>query len=215
MDIDRIISVLLADAQPLYREGIKSVLTEVKGIKIVGEVDNNQELLVKLRTFQPDVLILDYNPRYFDSDGLLTSLKNAGKCKVMILSSEDKKWNIIQSLNFNVYAYLTKNATPEEVITAIRKMAKGEKVFCQIVLDLLMQEQLSTSSGTKSASQFSERELEISKLIAYGKKTKQIAEQLFLSPHTVHTHRKNIMRKLGVSSAIELSVKMKEIGVIN
>lgn len=208
--------IVLADSQPLYREGIKAMLKEEKDLEIVAEAKDTEELIPKLKTFAPQLLILDYNPKYFDSNGLLTWLKANTTCRVVILSSQERKWDIVKSLQLNVFAYLTKESSKEEIIKGLRSTAKGEKYFCSYVLNVLMEQNTDDQElkDQKIVQQLTERELEITKLIAVGKKNKEIAEELNVSPHTIHTHRKNILKKLGVSSALELSICAKEAGLI-
>ena len=211
------VNIVLADSQPLYREGIKAMLKEVEDLEIVAEAKDTEELIPKLKSFEPQILILDYNPKYFDSDGLLIWLKSNTSCRVVILSSQEKKWDIIKSLKLNVFAYLTKESSKEEILKGLRSTAKGEKFFCSYVLNVLMEQNATREEHNdfKEIQHLTERELEITKLVAAGKKNKAIAEELNLSPHTIHTHRKNILKKLGVSSALELSIYVKETGIID
>ena len=210
-------NIVLADSQPLYREGIKAMLKEEVDLKIVAEANDTDELIPKLKLFTPQILILDYNPNYFDSNGLLSWLKINTSCRVVILSSQEKKWDIVKSLQLNVFAYLTKESSKEEILKGLRTTAKGEKYFCSYVLNVLMEQNTigQKPRDLKEIQHLTERELEITKLVAAGKKNKEIAEELNISPHTIHTHRKNILRKLGVSSALELSIYVKEAGIID
>ena len=210
-------NVVLADSQPLYREGIKTMLKTEKDITIVAEASDTVELIPKLKSYAPELLILDYNPKYFDSNGLLSWLKLNTNCRVVILSSQEKKWDIVKSLQLNVFAYLTKESTKEEILKGLRSAAKGEKYFCSYVLNVLMKQntEIKESNNYVGIQRLTERELEITKLVAAGKKNKEIAEELNVSPHTIHTHRKNILKKLGVSSALELSIYVKEAGFID
>lgn len=211
------VNIVLADSQPLYREGIKAMLKEEVDLKIVAEANDTDELIPKLKLFTPQILILDYNPNYFDSNGLLSWLKINTSCRVVILSSQEKKWDIVKSLQLNVFAYLTKESSKEEILKGLRTTAKGEKYFCSYVLNVLMEQNTigQKPRDLKEIQHLTERELEITKLVAAGKKNKEIAEELNISPHTIHTHRKNILRKLGVSSALELSIYVKEAGIID
>lgn len=211
------VNIVLADSQPLYREGIKTMLKDEGDLEIVAEAKDTAELIPKLKLFTPQILILDYNPKYFDSNGLLSWLKANTSCRVVILSSQEKKWDIIKSLQLNVFAYLTKESTKEEILRGLRSTAKGEKYFCSYVLNVLMEQNNADEEpkDLKQIQHLTERELEITKLVAAGKKNKEIAEELSISPHTIHTHRKNILKKLGVSSALELSIYVKKAGIID
>ena len=195
--------IILADAQPMYRAGVKAVLEKEEQLQILAEANDAIELIPQLILHQPDILIIDYNPIYFESNGLLEWLKKNTACKVIIISSQDKKWNIIKSLQLNVYAYLTKESTEQEIIKGVKQALTGNKYFCQYILNLMMDQNNTTLEN--ELEKLTSRELEIAKLVATGKKNRDIADQLNISPHTIHTHRKNILKKLNVSSAAELA----------
>lgn len=199
--------IILADAQPLYREGIKTIISKQDGLEIVDEVGNNEELIQSLHTHNPHLIIIDYNPNFFDLNKFLDWLKNNSSCKVIIISSRDKKYDILKLLQLNVYAYLTKESTSNDILNAINGALLGEKFFCDYVLKLMNNNLFNAPS---EINKLTERELEIAKLVATGNKNKEIAETLIVSPHTIHTHRKNIMKKLNVSSAIELAELLKD-----
>lgn len=210
----RSISVVIADYQPIFREGIKSLLLERDEFDVIYEAGNTAELLRGLH-LGPDILILDFNPAYFDGARLAEALSVIPGCKVIIISSQDKKWNIFKSLEFNVYSYLTKECSIQEIIKAVQMASNGEKFFCSFIIDILLKHNLVYEPKNHALPWcLSERETEIVKLIAQGKINKEIARELFLSPHTVHTHRKNIMKKLGVHSAVELTNFAKENGLL-
>lgn len=195
--------IILADAQPMYRAGVKAVLEKEEQLEILAEANDAGELIPQLQLYKPDILIIDYNPVYFESNGLLEWLKKNTTCKVIIISSQDKKWNIIKSLQLNVYAYLTKESTDKEIIKGVSQALLGKKYFCQYILNLMVDQ--NNSILENDLEKLTQRELEIARLVATGKKNKDIADQLNISPHTIHTHRKNILKKLNVSSAAELA----------
>ncbi len=199
--------VILADPQPVFREGVKSLLTADPCIDYqVREASDTSELKKLLTDFRPDILILDYNPDYFDPDQLSLSLSVNNQCKVIIISSQEKEWNIIRSLDFNVYCYLTKECGKKDIYSAINSAIRGEKFFCSFILDVLLADRKRAASSriTCGVPCITGRESEIIRLIVRGKTNKEIAAELHLSPHTVHTHRRNIMKKLNVHSVAEL-----------
>lgn len=196
------VKIILADNQPIYREGIKNLFTPFSHLNIVEEVSEGEELRVSLEKYAPEILIIDYRKEYFEKNNVLEWLKEHSNCKVIILSSQDKKYEIFRSLQLNVYAYLTKESGGDQIISAVEGALKDKKFFCDFVLKLMLQQRGTSSVNVEK---LTKRELEIAQLIAKGKKNKEIAEELIVSPHTVHTHRKNILKKLNVSSAVELS----------
>lgn len=161
-------------------------------------------------------MILDYNPSYFDEKELSKALALQPECKVIILSSQDKKWQVFKSLKFNVYSYLTKECSELDVIKSIRMASKGEKFFCSFIVEMLLGEKDEwQNESAHIPSCLTERETEITKLVAQGLMNKEIADELSLSPHTIHSHRKNIMKKLNIHSAVELTNYAKEAGIVD
>jgi DNA-binding NarL/FixJ family response regulator len=197
--------IMLADAQPLFREGIKSLLSDHENSYLIEEAGNTRELSPALQSFHPDILILDYDPVYFDSDELNSALSVIPECRVIIISSQKKKQDILKSLEFNVYSYLTKECRVKEIQQAIHATMQGEKYFCAFVVDVLLADRKNSSHTPPFLSAgLTIRETEIIRLIVSGKANKEIAAALHLSQHTVHSHRRNIMKKLQLHSAVEL-----------
>lgn len=219
MTIANQISVVIADAQSVFRMGLRALLSDHPEIAVLAEAGSSRELLPLLNRHKPDILILDYNPQYFNSDDLTQSLTLLPDCKVIIISSQDKKWHIFKSLEFNVYCYLTKECGTPDIFRAIQSTARGEKFFCNFIVDVLLENNLLRNNNhNDDACQpnvLTERELEITRLIAAGKKNKEIASELNLSHHTVHSHRKNILKKIGVSSALELTTYAIKTGILD
>jgi DNA-binding NarL/FixJ family response regulator len=216
------IRIMLADAQPVFREGIKSILTGKEKPFIIREAGSIRELSPAIHVFKPDILILDYNPHYFDHGQLHSALSVLPACKVIIISSQKKRKHILKSLELNVHGYLTKESGKNEIKMAINAALQGEKYFCTFIVDVLLADKKATPKPTIVAdppeqenSSLTSREMEIIRRIASGKANKEVASEMNLSPHTIHTHRRNIMKKLQLHSAVELySFAMKK-GLVN
>jgi DNA-binding NarL/FixJ family response regulator len=112
-----------------------------------------------------------------------------------------------------VTSFLTKTCDETEIFSAVRAAAKREKFFCSKVLDVLLEKHFPGTDNC-AATELSVRETEIVRLVAEGYSSKDIAKMLFLSPHTVHTHRKNILRKLGIGSTSELVLYAVNTGLV-
>ena len=211
---DSSIRIVLADAQPVFRRGIRDLLSSHETLKVVVEASNTQEVVEALRQHRPDMLILDYNPVYFDGQRLARALEELPRCKVIIISSQEKRWNIFKSLSFNVYCYLTKECSLQDVEQAVRLAARGEKFFCAYIVEVLLGEKTNGGVGRHAPTCLTEREVEITRMVAEGRASKEIADLLSLSPHTVHTHRRNILKKLNLHSALDLANYAKEAGIL-
>jgi len=209
------IRLLLADSQYLIRLGLKSLLARNKHIKIVGESSNTEELLKKVHDLQPDVVLMDYkNSHHFNLEDIKEVKTISPSSKMLIISSDDDKNNIFKVIEYGINSFLTKECSEEEIMNAIVATAKNEKFFCNKILDIILAKHLSKDDDDCAPTELTVRELEIVGLITEGHSTKEIAEELCLSTHTVYTHRKNVMRKLNVNSASELILYAINTGLV-
>lgn len=206
------IRILLADAQPVFREGIRSLLVNQETPYLIQEAGNTDELRHVLLSYLPDILILDYNPSFFSPEEISTVAAHIPSCKVIILSSQQTKAHILRSLELNVYCYLTKECGKQELQEAITGALQGRKQYAPFIVDLLLDDR---RNSTNTHNVLTGKETAIVKQIASGKANKEIAAAMNLSPHTVHTHRKNIMKKLNLHSAVELASFAIERGLVN
>lgn len=196
------IRILVADAQAVFREGIRSLLVDQENPYVIQEAGNTDELRHVLLSFHPDILILDNNPAYFIPEVISTIPAQIPSCKVIIISSQQTKAHILRSLELNVYCYLTKECGKQELLDAITGVLHGRKQYAPFIVDLLLDDR---RNSAYMHNVLTGQETAIVKQIASGKASKEIAAAMNLSPHTVHTHRKNIMKKLNLHSAVELT----------
>ena len=200
------IRVLIADSHFLFREGIKSLLAMNSDMAIVGEAQNSAELQILLPAIAPEVVIIDFQqPGYFCKADLALVCETAPKTNILVIASNKNKEDILYSLEYGVNTYILKECGADEVVNAIYAAIRKEKFFCHKVLDAILEKTFpqNEENGCDPIS-LTDREVEIVKLIAEGLTTKDIAEKLFLSFHTISTHRKNIFRKAGITNSSEL-----------
>jgi two-component system invasion response regulator UvrY len=208
------IDALIADNQPLTVAGLELFLSEKQDIKVVGKVKKGEELVGLVEIFQPSLLIVDYNsPGYVALDDIRNAMASSSKTNVLILSSDNNKASILEALQLGVKGYITKECSLEEVGMAVQATAKGEKFFCHKVLDIIMEKHFSVAPESEPTV-LTTRETEILKLIAHGHSTQVIADTLFLSPHTVQTHRKSIIKKLNIKSPTEFVIYAMDLGLL-
>ncbi len=199
-------------------------MSKQESFDVVAEADNEAALMSVLQQRKPDVVILDYNQSAAFSISTVERIKAQHPAsRIMIMTDDEEKERIYKVLQLGVNCFLTKECGEEEVFDAIKAAGKQEKLFCTRVLDYLLEksfpEQSTPSPATPEVScsptPLSPREIEIVRLIAQGLIAKEIASKLNLSTHTIYTHRKNIMRKMGLSSASELILYAVEIGLVD
>lgn len=210
------INVLLAENHYLIRQGVKRILTDQTNIRLVGEALTMGDLQENLLTLQPDVLMIDYTSEIFEEQALKSALRQSPYTNILAITPTQTKSTLIKGIELQINSFLLKSCEREEILDAIQATAEGENFFCGKILEKVLEDENLESNdsyalidkiyATCEPLKISEREIEIIRLIAEGLTTKEIADQLFLSTHTIVTHRKNIMRKLGISNTAGLVV---------
>ena len=208
------IDALIADSQPLTVAGLETFLSVKQGINIVGKVSKGGDLIDLMEKLQPALLIVEYNiPGYISVDDIRNAMLTSTKTNVLLFSSDNNKESILEALQLGVKGYITKECSLEEVGMAVQSTARGEKFFCHKILDIIMEKHFSVTAESEPTV-LTTRETEILKLIAHGHSTQGIADTLFLSPHTVQTHRKSIIRKLNIKSPTEFVIYAMDLGLL-
>lgn len=196
--------VVIADSESLVRIGLSYLLRDKTDCEVVGMATNETQLSELLKTYKPDILILDYNqPRHFSPETLELVKKLSPKTKLLIISGDEDKRTIYRVLETGVNSYLSKHCDEKEILDALEATAKGEKFYCTNVLNHLLEKSFPKPDKCDPLP-LTPREIEIVQLVAEGLIAKEIASRLHLSTHTVYTHRKNIMKKLKLGSTSEL-----------
>ncbi len=198
------IRIGIADAHFVVREGFKAVLSRDPEFEIVGECVSGECIPGLLRK-GIDVLLFD-----FDSEGSI-SLDDLDRVHridpqvhVIMVSSHQEPAKVNRAMRQGVSGYLFKECDESEIINAVKFAKKGDRFFCNRVLDILVDTRRQENDPDCLPTRLSKRELEIVEQIVQGGTANEIAAKLCLSAHTVTTHRKNIFRKLGVRSTTEL-----------
>lgn len=209
------IKILIADAQYLVRVGLNSLLSSIKDFMVIGEAANTKELLQLTKDHHPNVIIFDYkNDKYFSQKDILEVQKISPNTNFLIISDDDSKTSIYKTIEMGVISFLTKECDKEEIIGAVYAAAKNEKFLCHKVIDIIIEKHIHNDMDACKAFNLSLREAEIIKLTAKGWTAKTIAKHLFLSTHTIYTHKKNIMKKLKINSSSEMIVYAIQNGLI-
>lgn len=198
------IRIFIADDHTMFVEGLKELLRK-NHIIATGTAHHGNEVMSLLNGFgkETDLVIMDINIP--GTDGLsLTKLirEKYPLLKVLIVSMYDEPGFIIKALESGAHGYLLKNSGEEELITAITAIIKGEQYIGKQVSQVLSSP--ANKKLLEKIALLTGREIEILKLLVEENSTKQIAGKLFISTHTVETHRKNLLRKLDVKSTIGL-----------
>ncbi len=197
--------IIIADTNPLIRTGLTALLSSYGDFELLGEASSEQQLLEMVQNFDTDVVLIDFAARNFSIDTVQRISRNHPRVRMIAITGEQTGITIVNALRAGVCSYIKKDCDINEIVDSIRETSSGGRFFCGQILETLRKEHIDVNDmdirefGCEAVN-ISERELEIITLIAEGYTNVEIAEKLFLSPHTVNTHRKNILQKLGVNN---------------
>lgn len=193
--------IMLIDDHAILLDGIKALLEREGNYTLVATSSTAEEGLDLLATHETDLLITDFNLPGMDGLSLVRRVKKQyPHIKIMVLSMHHETHLVKEILREGVDAYLLKKDSHKELLNALRHIQMG-KIFLSDEINKMLVRSLTVSDESKL---LSDREREVLKLIAKEYSNKQIAEELFISEHTVETHRKNIFRKTGTGSLVGL-----------
>lgn len=209
--------ILHANANVLMASGLNTILQSGGGIDAIDRVISEEELFEKLADEKFDLIVIDPSAEGFFTINTTIKLKERfPDQKTLIISDIETPSKVLSILEKGVQGYLTRQCDVAEVTHAIFAIAKGEKFYCNKVIDIILNKQFVEGEEENcEPTTLTERESEITALIASGMTNKEIGEELHLSHHTVHSHRKNILKKLGINSVSELTVYAMNVGLIS
>ena len=197
-------SLIIADNSDVMRAGLVSVLEKDATFSISGEATNSEQLEEQIRTNNPSIVIIDYTSKGFSVDVIKKFSSSKYNIKFIAITHAQSAQTLVDAFKSGVTSYVKKDCDLSEIIEAVRETVKGNKFYCGQILHIIKRAQLDVDEieFDKFCDPIilSERENEIIVLISEGYTNNQIADQLFLSNHTITTHRKNIMAKLGVKN---------------
>jgi DNA-binding NarL/FixJ family response regulator len=198
-------NLILADSNDLIRIGLRAILSTERAITIVSEAHNGEELLSQVKSFDTSLVLIDYTSSGFNIDIIPKVLSINKRIRFVAITAEQSPQTLVDALRSGISSYIKKDCDVNEILMAVKETGNGNKFFCGQILESIQRANIDVNdldfdSFSCEAVVVSERENEIIILIAEGLTNEQIAIHLFLSKHTVNTHRKNIMAKLGVKN---------------
>ena len=201
-------SVLIVDDHPLTREALSALLMQ-HGFSVVGEAADGEEAIGLARRLQPNLVLLDLSMPGLPGLEALPRLREAApQCEVVVLTASGTEENLLSAIRGGAAGYLLKSEPPGRIADFLRGVAQGEAALSGEIARRLLDE-VRNGGGRRSgvpdsiATVLSAREVEVLLLLDEHLGTDQIARRLFISEHTVRSHVKSLMRKLGVSSRRE------------
>jgi len=204
------IKIILTDDHRIFRDGIKSLLSENEEIQIIGEASDGYELMEMLKMITPDLVIMDITmPKLsgIEVTKQITSLYP--EMGILILSMHTNEEFVINSIKAGAQGYLPKDTSKEELLKAIHAIYNGGEYYSKNVSDSFLKNfarRFKVEQTLKENDELTKREIEILQLAAGGSSNKEIAEQLFISIKTVDAHKNHIMQKLKLKNTAELVI---------
>ena len=200
--------ILVVDDHPLTRDALAALL-EQHGFRVVGQAADGEEAVARARELHPDLVLLDLSMPGMDGLEALPRLRAAAPgCEVVVLTASGTEQNLLGAIRGGAAGYLLKSEPPERIVDFLRGVARGEAALSGAVARRLV-EQVRDGGGLASgvpdaiAAALSAREVEVLLLLDEHLGTDEIAQRLYISEHTVRSHVKSLLRKLGASSRRE------------
>ncbi|KAA3640065.1 MAG: DNA-binding response regulator [Bacteroidetes bacterium] len=210
------VRVIIADNQYLTRLGLTCLINELDDFRIIGEADEEDDLLPLVQEKKPDLIIIDYfQPDHFSVATIRKLQAISDQIRILVISADNNRHRIYNVIEKGVSGFLTKTCDKKEIVDALIAIAQSnQRSFCNKILELILERSFAKPGDECAPTPLSPREIEIVKLISQGLIAKEIARILNLSTHTVYTHRKNIMKKLNLSSSSELVLYAVNSGIL-
>lgn len=197
--------ILLVDDHQVLREGLGSLLAQQPEMEVVGEASDGMTALRLVRELKPDIVIMDVNMEGMDGiDATRMITREIPETKVLALSMYLRKTFVSEMFKSGATGYLLKDNAFAEIVEAINTVVKGEKYVCAKVAALLVDEYVQNGQGLVAQNPLTKREIEVIRMLADGKTSKEIGLITETSVKTVDACRRRVMQKLGINSVAEL-----------
>ena len=207
------ISVVVVDDHPFFRDGVARGLNNSGEIRVVGEAEDGREGIEVIKAEDPDVAVVDYQMPDIDGIGVVHALKRDGvRTRVLLLSAATDSAIVFKALQEGASGYLSKDAHRADIVAAVRDVARGKTVVPpELAAGLVDQIRL---RGSSDVPVLSERELQVLRGFAQGRSIPALAAELFLAPSTVKTHTQRLYEKLGVSDRAAAVAEAMRMGLL-
>jgi two-component system, NarL family, response regulator DegU len=212
------LKVYIADDHTLFRKAMVNLIKSFDAVELVKDAENGKELLTLMKTEVPDVAIVDLQMPVMDgADASENIVEKYPDVKIIILTMHDSERYILHMMEMGVHAFLLKNTEPEELEQAIHAVVEKDFYHNDLVASVLRKNVRDKKTGQRpdfSATELSDREIEIVKLVCQELTIKEIGSKLSISENTVRNHRSNIMEKIKVSNMVGLVKYAYETGLV-
>lgn len=198
--------LLLVDDHPMLRHGLASLLSLEKDVQVVAEASHGLEALEVLNDQDIDLVILDHSMPVLNGIETLKKIRELGiNTKVLLFTVSDNSKDVQDALQLSADGYLLKDMEPEQIITDIRKILRGELVISPSLAPILAQA-MRKPVQNNSGYELTDREVQVAQMIAKGMSNKMIGNRLGIAESTVKVHVKHILGKIGLRTRVEIAV---------
>ena len=212
--------VLLVDDQAMVRVGFRMILESEDGIEVAGEAQDGGAAVAAARSLRPDVILMDIQMPVMDGlEATRRILRETPdhQTRILILTTFERDEYVFEALRSGASGFLLKNASPEQLIEAVKVVSQGEGLLAPSVTRRLIEEfakRPAVAPRTPELNQLTEREAEVLRMLARGKSNAEIADALFVGEATVKTHVSNILTKLDLRDRVQAVVYAYETGLV-
>jgi NarL family two-component system response regulator LiaR len=201
------IRILIVDDHSIVREGQRALIETEPGLELVGEAADGFEAVQMARSLQPDVIMIDLiMPRMGGIEAIEEIKAENPEVNILVLTSFAEDEKVYSAIKAGALGYRLKDASPHELLTAIREIHRGEPSMDPSIAHKLMRELQRSSDLPPTEEPLTEREVEVLKLVAQGQPNQEIAETLVISERTVRTHVSNILNKLHLANRTQAAL---------
>ncbi len=202
--------ILIVDDHKIFRDGIKSILEKREEFKVVAEADNGTDAVQACKRLKPELVLMDIGlPGLNGIEASVEIMRHCPETKIIILSMYDDETSVVGAIRSGARAFVLKNASSDDLVDALRTVAKGGFYLCAEVADRVQSRiqrgDLESKALPPALESLSPRELQVLRLVAEGKTSKEIAVMLDLGLQTVRSYRKTMMKKIGVNNIAGLT----------
>ncbi|NIW09745.1 MAG: response regulator [Gammaproteobacteria bacterium] len=201
------IRIFVADDHAIVRKGLRTLIDSEPGMEVIGEASDGVEAVLKVRTLQPDVVLMDLvMPRQGGVEAIIEIKKEHPEARILVLTSFAEEEKVFSAIKAGALGYLLKDSSPEQLIQSIHDVHRGESSLHPTIALKLIREISQPADLPPTEDPLTDREVDVLKLVAQGLTNQEIAETLFISERTVGNHLSSILGKLHLANRTQAAL---------